>query len=1011
VSKPLWNEDRLSERPAAELLQALGYTYVAPEALAAERSSPREVVLVDRLAKALRRLNPWLSEDNVSKAVRAVANVQAASLLEANEEVYTTLVYGQSFEQDRGDGRRSHTVQFLDFDQPDRNELLVTRQFDVQGTRKKRIPDVVVFVNGIPLVVIECKSPTIGDRWLDEAVDQLRCYQELDDKHRGIGIPRLFQSVQLVIATCDQAAIYAGVGAPQRVFAAWKDPYPLTLGQVAKIAGRTPTPQDILLCGLLAPENLLDLVRNFVVFERDRATGRVVKKVPRYQQFAAVNKAIARAAQRKLGPAERGGVVWHTQGSGKSLTMLWLALKLRRDPTHENPTIVLVTDRRDLDDQIASTFRACGYPSPEQADSIQELRKLLAGPGGSTVMTTVQKFQEAGGAQAAGRQTRMRKPRHPVLSEARNVFVLTDEAHRTQYGSLAANLRQALPNAVFFGFTGTPIDKQDRSTLATFGPYIDQYTIEQAVADGATVPIFYEGRLPELRIVGSSLEQLFDRMFADRTPEEREAIKKRYATAQAIAEAPKRIQAICLDLIDHYQRYIQPGGFKAQIVAVSRDAAVTYQEMLETLHGPPAVVVMSGSNKDEARLMAHHTRKDQQRQLIADFLDRDKPPAILIVCDMLITGFDAPIEQVMYLDSPLKEHTLLQAIARVNRPADGKKYGLVVDYWGVSENLQEALAVFAPGDVQGAMTPRADELPRLQARHAEAMRFFERVADMSDLTACVNVLEPEDVRAEFQAAFRRFAQSMDMMLPDPRALEYLDDLRWLGQIRLAARARFRGTSLDISDCGDKVRKLIEDAIVADGMQILVKEVSLFSADFEAKLKALGSDEARASEMEHALRHEIHVKLEEDPAYYRSLRERLEQIIADRKARRLSAARQLELLQGLVDDTRGHGRAAESVKLTPTAYAIYGALEPVARGPGGVSRAADRPMDRAKQELAASLEAIVSAEMGFVDWTRKDDVKREMRRKIKRLLKSARYEPAEVERLAGVILELLERRGK
>jgi type I restriction enzyme R subunit len=1008
MTKRVWNEDGQSERPAVELLQGLGYTYVEPEVLAAERSTLREVILAGRLGQALRRLNPWLSDDNVHKAVRAIASVQAASLIEANEEVYTALVYGVAVEQDLGDGRKSHTVRFLDFDQPDRNDFVVTRQFEVQGARMKRIPDVVLFVNGIPLVVMECKSPTLGERWFPEAVEQLASYQELGDKYQGLGVPRLFHSVQLLIVACDQAASYASVGAPQRVYAAWKDPYPLTEAEVSKRVGRTATAQDILIFGLLARANLLDLVRNFVTFERDRNTSRVIKKVPRYQQFAAVNKAIARATSHDT-PVERGGVVWHTQGSGKSLTMLWLALKLRRDPTNENPTIVLVTDRRDLDEQIAGTFRACGYPAPEQAESIQELRRLLSGPGGSTVMTTVHKFQEVGGAQGAGRETRMRKPKHPVLSEARNVFVLTDEAHRTQYGSLAANLRQALPNAVFFGFTGTPIDKQDRSTLSTFGPYIDQYTIAQAVADGATVPIFYEGRLPDLRIIGNSLDQVFERVFADRPVEEREAIKKRYATAQAVAEAPRRIEAICLDLIDHYQRAIQPGGFKAQIVAVSRDAAVTYREMLERLHGPPAAVIMSGTSKDEARLAAHQRGKDEQQKLIARFLDRDDPLAVLIVCDMLITGFDAPIEQVMYLDSPLKEHTLLQAIARVNRTAEGKNYGLVVDYWGVSENLQEALAVFAPGDVQGAMEPRIDELPRLVARHAAAMAFFVRVADRNDLTACVNVLEPEDVRAEFQVAFRRFGKSMDMMLPDTRALEYLDDLRWLGQILRAARARFRDPSLDISDCGDKVRKLIEDAIVADGVKILIKEVSLFSGELEAKLAALGSDEARASEMEHALRHEIHVKLEEDPAYFRSLRERLEQIIEDRKERRLSAARQLELLQGLAHEARARERGGEDEGVSKTAGAIYGLLNPIAYGHGGTSRAADLPKDQSKLALATVLEEEVASLVQIVDWTLKDDVQREMRKLIKRKLKAEKYAPDEVERLAGVIIDLLKAR--
>jgi len=320
----------------------------------------------------------------------------------------------------------------------------------------------------------------------------------------------------------------------------------------------------------------------------------------------------------------------HTQGSVKSLTMLWPALKLRREPIPENPTLVLVTDRRDLDRQITGVFQNCGFPNPERAESVQDLRRLLSGAGGKTVMTTVQKFQEAGGISAGGK--RMKKVRHPVLSEASNIFVMTDEAHRTQYGSLGANLRAALPNAVFFGFTGTPIDKKDRSTISTFGAYIDQYTIEQAVKDEATVPIFYESRMADLHIIGQSLDQIFDRVFADRTEEERAAIKQKYATEQAIAEAPRRIEAICLDLIDHYTKFIEPGGFKAQLVTPSRKAAVAYKAKLDELNGPTSAVVMSGSNKDDADLVAHHTSAEDRKQLVNRFLAPADPLKLLIPC-------------------------------------------------------------------------------------------------------------------------------------------------------------------------------------------------------------------------------------------------------------------------------------------------------------------------------------------------------------------------------------------
>ncbi len=993
-----WNEENLSENPAVEHLRRLGYTYVPPEALEAERDSFKEVVLVKRLVAALKRLNPWLSDDNVHKAVRAVTSILAASLIEASEKLHTALTYGISLEQDLGDGKKGQTVRFFDFDDPKKNELIVTRQFRVQGSKKKIKPDIVLLVNGIPLVVIECKSPTLGEGWKAEAIDQFSRYQELESRYRGLGAPKLFETVQLLIATCDQAAVYGTVTTPHRYYADWKTLWPSSEADFVKTHGHAASAQEIMLEGMLSPANLLDLIQNFIVFERDAATGKTIRKLCRYQQFAAVNKAIVRARTAKKA-TERGGVVWHTQGSGKSLTMLWLALKLRRDPRHDNPTIVLVTDRKDLDRQITGTFQACGFPNPERAESVRDLRELLRGPTGKTILTTVQKFQEL---QEKGTKTKRRaSEEYPLLSEASNIFVLADEAHRTQYGGLAANLRKALPNACFFGFTGTPIDKKDRSTLSTFGGYIDTYTIEQAVADGATVPIFYEGRLPELRILGNTLDAVFDRVFIDRSEEERAAIKSKYATEQSIAGAPKRIEAIALDLLDHFTTFIKPNGFKAQIVACSREVACLYKEALDRLNAPQSAVIISGSNKDDEHLVRHHTSEEQRKDLVARFLKKEDPLSILVVCDMLLTGFDAPVEQVMYLDSPLKEHTLLQAIARVNRTADGKTYGLIVDYWGVSEALQEAFEIFAPSDVMGALTPKGDELPRLQTRHAAAMRIFVRVKDKDDLDACVAVLEPEDVRAEFDLAFRRFSQSLDMLLPDARALPYVGDARWLGKIRATAAAKYRDSKIDISDCGAKVRTLIEEAVIAEGIQILVKQVSLFAPEFEDKLKALKSDEARASEMEHALKSEIHVKLEENPAFFMSLRERLEQIIADRKAKRIDAAQQLKLFEALTKELRGHAEAAERLGLTETGFAIYGLL----------AQTTSTKIDDAKKELAAILEEQLEAQVAIVDWVHKDDVQREMRRLIKRQLRAASYPADKIDAVAESVVDLLKRRRR
>lgn len=1013
-----WNEMHQSELTALGLLSALGYERtdardepVRARLLEERGGSERGVVLLPRLERALRRLNPWLSADGLRRAVRAITHVDAATLIEANEKVWVALTYGVSVDAEDENGRKaSRTASYFDFDSPHTNEFVAVQQLSVTGTRKGIKPDITVFVNGVPLAVIECKAPTLGEEWLQDATDQFERYQELGEKWRGQGAPQLFHGVQLALAACGQSAYYGTVTTPGRWYAQWKSTHPLPTDRLAALVlekcKRELQPQDTLLAGMLAPANLLDIARNFVAFETEN--GRRVKKVARYQQYRAVNRALERVRTAR-DPSKRGGIIWHTQGSGKSLTMLWLAAKLRRMQELANPAIVVVTDRRDLDRQIEGSFLRAGYQNPTRAKSVRHMRELLAEAGGQTVMTTVQKFQEA--LEGGGRSDQA------ALTLASNVFVMVDEAHRTQYKGLAMNMRAALPNACFLGFTGTPIDKNDRSTKRTFGEYIDTYTIQQSVDDNATVPIYYESRLADLHVQGGeTVDALFERMFADRTPEEREAIKRRYATEVGIAGAPRRIELICLDILKHYDERIRPNGFKAQIVAATRDIAVSYKETLDKLTingtlGPPSALIMSSTNDDEARIAAWRTTIDEQKRLIESFKqDPPKTLAILIVCDMLLTGFDAPIEQVMYLDSPLREHTLLQAIARVNRTAEGKTYGLVVDYWGVSSHLQDALAVFDPEMLGEPMLPLGTVVQDVEIYHRAAIRFFARV-NRDDLEACVRVLEPEDTRAQFDEQFRKFGRAMDQLMPDPRAAPYREDLRWLGRIRLSAAARFRDDKVDIGDCGEKVRALIAEYIGAERVEQLLEPVSILSPKFDEEVEKLENAEAKASEMEHAIKEELKIRYEENPVFYQTLRERLEQILAERKMERLSSAEELRRLRTLAHELRSVANVAESMGLTPVSFALY---ELLLQGPSesSVKVAETRApyhagIDESKRELASLLEEQLRA-LAVVDWRTKDDVQREMRRQVKRQLRAAGLDGPPVELLTSAIIDIARR---
>ncbi|MGD6891355.1 type I restriction endonuclease subunit R [Bacillus mobilis] len=967
-----WNEKQLVENRMITQLQGLDYEHLHGPSLDSERESRGEIILKGRLSKAILQLNPWLSDTNLAKVIRSITHIESTSLMEANQKFHEMIVNMISVQQDLGKGKKNQTVKLIDFEKPENNEFLVVDQFTISNAKGNIRPDLVVFVNGLPLVIVECKSPMLTpDEQIGEGVRQLHRYQSTHEQ--------LFHYNQFMIVTSNDRAKAGTIGAKAQHYGEWKDPYPKTVAEL----GVFPTPQDILTAGMLTKENLLDLIRNFIVYEP--VDGRTIKKLARYQQFRAVNKAIDRIL-RSEDKTQRGGVVWHTQGSGKSLTMVYLAVKLRRIKELKNPTIVVVTDRKDLDDQITNTFRRCGFPNPQQAESVAQLRQLLGQGTGSTIMTLVQKFQEDA-------ETKEFKN----LSTAENIFVMIDESHRSQYGGLATTMKSAMPNACYLAFTGTPIDKEDKSTNRTFGPYIDKYTIEQAVEDGATLPIFYEGRMPELHVQGDSLDELFDRQFREYSEEDRERIKKKYATEQAIISSQKRIKRIVLDMIEHYENHIQPNGFKAQIVAISREAAAMYKEMLDELSNYESKVIMSAGHNDGEHLQKHHLSKDEEKDVIARFkkpMSEDKL-SFLIVCDKLLTGFDAPIEQVMYLDKPIKEHNLLQAIARTNRTYDKKTYGLIVDYYGVSRFLEQALAIFNKEDVQGALQNIDTEIPRLQSRHRSAMRFFDYIST-DNLEACLQVLEPEDVRNEFDTAFKRFSESMDMVMPSPKAHDYIVDLKFLGKVRQAAKSRYRVDEMDISDCGEKVKQLIEEHLAAVGIAVVHEPIDILSNRFEKQIDETKTPEGKAAEMEHTIRHEIRVKMEENPVYYTSLKERLEELLQRRKDRQMDIDELLEEYRNMVNDMRQAAQKGEEHGFTREQYPFYQMLEKEMP-----------PYDDAEdlKALTHLITDVIQQEAHIVEWTNKEDVKREMRKKIKKQLRVSTCPKEKLESLTQQLIDL------
>lgn len=966
------------EKPFVTQLEGLGWTHIEgsiDDPVATGRSSFTEVIQEGVLRKKLAEINlrevdgalvPWLDDERLSEAVAAITRIARPKLIEANQAATELLLLGITVDGLPGwDGGRGQTIRFIDWDTPENNSFTVVNQYRVDcppGYNSGKafiVPDLVLLVNGIPLVVVECKSPSVPEP-LTEAIDQLRRYSNQRHANYEVedfeGNEPLFFTNQLLIATSFDEARVGTIGGLFEHFASWKTVAPAREADVAASLGvEQLSEQQRLVAGMLTPANLLDIVRHFTLFMQ--AGGQTIKVACRYQQFRAVNKAIERLQNGKtrLQDGEydrRGGVIWHTQGSGKSLTMVFLVRKLRTNATLRRFKVVVVTDRKDLQDQLSATATLTGEVV-EVATSTVAVQKLVRRKGPGLLFATIQKYRDPDAAGEPGLteedipegwRNDAKEPQAPayvakpatkafeVLNEDETILVLVDEAHRTQAGDLHANLLAGLPNCARIGFTGTPIIMGDKKrTHEIFGEFIDRYTIKEAEEDGATVPVLYEGRTAQGAVKdGASLDELFEDLFRERSAEELEAIKQKYATKGQIFDAPLLIADKARDMLRHYVTNILPNGYKAQVVAYSRLAAVRYvaafdaarAELLaeaealapddkalddETLcQRPPKVqaivqawryrdtlkkiefaAVISGGNNDDPAwkqwtdAAANETRiKRFKKPLFHTKPEKTDALAFLVVKSMLLTGFDAPIEGVMYLDRPIREAELLQAIARVNRTGFGKRCGIVVDYYGVAQHLKEALAAYADEDIQGALQSLKDEVPALRDRHLRVVDLFRSrdIESLDDVETCVEVLADERLRAEFTVKLKQFLGSLDMVLPRPEGLPFSKDAKTLSYIYARARNRYKDTPVLGKDVGAKVRKLIDDHVISLGIDPKIPPIALTDAEFDTHLSRQANDRAKASEMEHAIRSHIRKHLDEDPVLFRKLSERLSEIL-------------------------------------------------------------------------------------------------------------------------------------
>ena len=1038
------------ERPFLQQLAAQGWTVIdqGPAVPQAAAPSLRESFrtwwlpgVFRQATSAINRLHDgaeWLTPRQLDELEQQLLRQPKRTLLEANQAVHELLMKAQ-VDVNEATGEVDPVVQLIDFHHPERNQFHAINQFRIETpgcVREFIIPDIVLFVNGIPLAVVECKkgSATCANP-MQEAFVQLQRYMRRRPETERAGLkegePRLFHSNLLLIRSSGIEADYGTLTSGEEHFYAWKTLYPQ-----ADAAPDGLNAQQRLVAGMLGKANLLQMLRTCTVY-MDTEGGSRIKVLCRYQQFRAANKVMERLRGGRTA-MERSGVVWHTQGSGKSLTMVFLARMLRASRDLNDFKIVLVNDRQDLEDQLSETATLIGG-RVNVIETTQALRQQLGTDSSDLNMVMVHKFQERepvlSNAVAEVLGTYLVMPAGKtfgVVNTSERIVLMIDEAHRTQSSDLGDNLFEAFPNATRLAFTGTPLLTErhgERKTNKRFGDYIDTYRLLDAVNDGATLQILYEGRTADSALDEKhAFDTAFEDLFRERSDEELAAIKKKYGATGDILEAEARIDPIAQDIVRHYVDNILPNGFKAQVVCHSKLACVRYQagieaalaarialektrpepdeELLRRLSFLKTAVVVSSDGTNEAAYITVARRQAARMKAVDNFrkgFDRDDPDkantgiAFLIVCDMLLTGFDAPVEQVMYIDKRLREHSLLQAIARTNRVKRGKQRGYVVDYIGLANHLTEALTLYTATDelqeLHDGLKNISTELPVLDERYHRLLQLFEALGvkqiaafvngqlgdaatEAAVVHAAVKALKDERQRADFEVYLKKFLMSLDIILPYPSAQPFRVPAKRFGYILQVTKERYKDASLQLGDAGEKVKALINEHLVSLGINPKVPPVELLAEDFLQRLQqhAGNNGEAKASEMEHAIRKHCTVHHDEDPAFYQRLSEKVDALIERHHDQWDLLADQLAGLRS--EAAKGRQRGEDGMSREATTFYEHVVQVGFAGGP---VPAGDKPGLKALMETLVEL---LQTTIGSIDFWQSQDKQKRLRGEIK-----------------------------
>ena len=1028
MAPPSFQEDLISQLPALSLLQNLGYQYLTPEEADDARGGRLGSVLLEGiLAEQLRTQNvirfksreyPF-SEGNILAAVQALDDIMDDGLLRTNEKVYDLLCLGRSMQQSIKGDTKSFQLDYIDWEHPENNAYHVTEEFIVErsGSHETRRPDIVLFVNGIPMVVIECKRPDLKDP-IGQAVSQQIRNQQQDQ------IPRLFFYAQLLLAVSKNEAKYATVGTPPKFWSVWKEDFgetdladlkgkvnlPLSERQIDRICAsrdfwvreqvasygrleRQVTPQDRALYTLCRRERLLELAYRFMLFDAGE------KKVARHQQYFCVKKILDRVRRTRQDGTRQGGIVWHTQGSGKSLTMVMLAETLALEGSIDDYKIVLVTDRVDLDDQIYKTFHHCGT-QPVQAKTGKHLGHLLMDDKAQIITTVIDKFELAVG--KAG-----------VRNDHTNIFVLVDESHRGHFGEMHAKMKLALPNACFIGFTGTPVMKKDRNTIERFGGLIDAYTLEQAVQDKAVVPLLYEGRHVDQKVDTEAVDDWFERITARLTDQQKGDLKRKFSSSDQLNKAEQKVMRIAWDVSEHFRDNWRFTPYKAQLVAQDKATALLYKRFLDEFDRVSSEVLISGPDDREGETDVHEESKDMvkvfwkkmmakygsekeyNRQIISAFKNAEAPE-IIIVVDKLLTGFDAPRNTVLYLTRRLKSHALLQAIARVNRLYDGKDFGFIIDYRGVLQNLNEAFDLYGQlaefekegiDDLAQAMTDVSSESLQVRQRHSDLWDLFKTVRNQQDEEAYEQLLADDALRDSFYERLSAFSRTLAIALssvgfldatPDKRIAAYKADLRFFMRLRNSVRRRYAEV-VDFKEYEPRIQKLVDQHVGTGEVEKITDLVNIFNADaFAREVGKLDSTASRADTIAYRTKMTIHDHMKEDPFFFRRFSELLEEAIRAFREHRLSDAEYLHKVSKIAESVRNRtgDDIPKALAHRDVAKAFFGVLKEVI---AGHSQNSEEVRD-ISTKASLDIDDIIQAHR-IVHWARNPDVQNRMKGEI------------------------------